>query len=155
MSKEDFAFDAKNWDKALPLFQELEFKSLIKDIDTQQSIDQGVQQSIAQKMAHYDFITVTTPDQLLNLVSLLKHMFNEDVGYEERRQATSDFFAYLDSLRNTTYSTQLQTQNKTQANMLYFGKNPGAVPKNVQELAEKIGSTYYIEFSIDKVKITK
>ncbi len=73
-----------------------------------------------------------------------KLMFNEDVGYEERRQATSDFFAYLDSLRNTTYSTQLQTQNETQANMLYFGKNPGAVPKNVQELAEKIGSTYYI-----------
>jgi len=72
IDKEGFAFNEKNWAKALPLFQELEFKSLVKDLQTQEAVDQGMQLSIAQKMVHYEFLTIATEDQLNALVALLK-----------------------------------------------------------------------------------
>lgn len=80
IAMQDCAFDEKNWAYAKPLFQELEFKSLIKDIEAGAAVQMGILPSVAQKMANYEFIAVTTQEQLQNLIGLLKQkkMFGLD-----------------------------------------------------------------------------
>ncbi|MBI2353211.1 DNA polymerase I [Candidatus Dependentiae bacterium] len=71
---DDSCFEIKNWALALPLFQELEFKSLIADIErkqgflTQESLKKN-EISLAEK---YDFILVDTEQKLIDLVEKLK-----------------------------------------------------------------------------------
>lgn len=72
LSTQDMHFDKKNWANARPLFKELDFKSLLKDIDAHAKIDQGVKPEIAARMVGYDFITILSPDQLINLCGLIK-----------------------------------------------------------------------------------
>jgi len=65
LNERDFVFDAQKWDQAIPLFQELGFKSLIKNIQTTlpgaeiQNSDDG--EPLAQK---YIFSCITTRKQL-------------------------------------------------------------------------------------------
>lgn len=68
----DFAFDEKNWVKALPLFQELQFQSLVKEIAALEKINAGVSPTVAQKMVEYDFITILSADQLESLGNMLR-----------------------------------------------------------------------------------
>lgn len=68
----DYHFDKKNWSNARSLFLELDFKSLLKDIDVIEKVEQGVLFDVAQKMVNYDFITIVSEDQLDNLINLLK-----------------------------------------------------------------------------------
>lgn len=68
----DLAFDKKNWPNARSLFVELDFKSLLKDIDVIEKVEQGVLFDVAQKMVNYDFVTILSVDQLDNLCNLLK-----------------------------------------------------------------------------------
>jgi DNA polymerase-1 len=84
LSWQDFFFDAKNWAHARPLFEELEFKSFLKDIEVDGVVASGVSPEIAQKMAGYEFIAVVSTEQLQNLCSLLKQykMFAFDTETE-------------------------------------------------------------------------
>lgn len=68
----DYHFDKKNWANARPLFVELDFKSMLKDMDVTQKVEQGVLFDVAQKMVNYDFVTILSVDQLENLCNLLK-----------------------------------------------------------------------------------
>lgn len=70
-SDQDLAFDATNWVKARPLFTELDFRSLLKDIDAQENVQRGIFPEVAQKMAGYEFITILHIDQLENLIGLI------------------------------------------------------------------------------------
>ena len=70
---QDFFFDANNWANARPLFEKLEFKSLLKDIEVDGVVASGVAPEVAQKMAGYEFIAVVSKDQLENLCALAKH----------------------------------------------------------------------------------
>lgn len=71
---EDIAFEEKNWAKALPLFQELEFKSFIKDIEKNYDTSGQVsakkeQQSLSEK---YKFYLISTEEQLKELCEKLQ-----------------------------------------------------------------------------------
>lgn len=72
LSDQDLAFNARNWVNARPLFNELDFRSLLKDIDAQENVQRGILPEIAQKMVGYDFITILSVDQLENLINLIK-----------------------------------------------------------------------------------
>ena len=65
LKKSDYAFKASNWPNARPLFEELEFKSLLKDLSKY-----GIEQpSIPLSQAKgYQFITVDTLDKLHDVV---------------------------------------------------------------------------------------
>jgi DNA polymerase-1 len=89
-SLQDFAFDKQNWKNALPIFQELEFKSLVQGIASggQQAIGAspfgaGVSgestqpatlntQDIIAELKQKDFQLVTTQEQLIKLCGLIK-----------------------------------------------------------------------------------
>lgn len=71
-SDQDLAFNAYNWINARPLFAELEFRSLLKDVDAQENVQRGIVPEVAQKMAGYTFITILSIDQLENLINLIK-----------------------------------------------------------------------------------
>ncbi|GMU19191.1 MAG: DNA polymerase I [Candidatus Babeliales bacterium] len=71
-SDQDLAFNAHNWVNARPLFAELEFRSLLKDVDAQENVQRGIVPEVAQKMAGYTFITILSTDQLENLINLIK-----------------------------------------------------------------------------------
>lgn len=92
---ENFSFDAHNWKNALPLFQELEFKSLVQGIaqNGQQTIGAGAvsagdgtpvgrldnahntptAQDIVAELKQKDFQLVTTQEQLIALCALIKN----------------------------------------------------------------------------------
>ena len=72
LALQDFAFDTHNWIKARPLFAELDFRTLLKDLDVLEKIEHGVQPSVAQKMVGYEFITIVSTDQLEHLCSSIK-----------------------------------------------------------------------------------
>lgn len=72
LSDQDLAFNARNWPQARALFAELDFKSLLKDIDAQENVQRGIVPSVAQKMVGYDFITILSIDQLENLINLIR-----------------------------------------------------------------------------------
>jgi len=71
LNKQDLAFNPKNWVKARPLFQELNFKSLLQEIGAAKEVRE---QSIEEKIAfwkQFDFKVVATQDELRQLCSLL------------------------------------------------------------------------------------
>lgn len=72
ISKDAVAFNPSDWSKAQPLFQELNFKSLVKDMD--QTFVQGMitaEDKIAQ-MKKYTFKMVTTEQELQDVCFLIK-----------------------------------------------------------------------------------
>ena len=72
MSSEQLLFDPHNWKKARPLFEELGFKSLLVTAgETKEERAKEVQDKIAHWKT-YDFITVTTTEQLHEMCEYLK-----------------------------------------------------------------------------------
>ena len=69
---QDFYFDKKNWVKARPLFAELDFRSLLKELDVLEKVEHGVPPAVAQKMVGYEFIAITSIDQLQHLCALIR-----------------------------------------------------------------------------------
>lgn len=64
LKKDDFAFNAKNWEQARPLFAELEFSSLLKDLGiTKEERQATIEEKIAN-LQKYNFKTVVTEDGL-------------------------------------------------------------------------------------------
>lgn len=79
LSKNDFAFSADNWAKARPLFEELNFKSILKEFPQEPVAQQeivGEQLSIAsappKKLPQYQFHTIQTEADLAKLCAQLR-----------------------------------------------------------------------------------
>jgi DNA polymerase-1 len=65
-------FDERNWSKARPLFQELQFKSLLTDVGQVASNRTiGTTEEKIARLRTYDFVTVTTQEQLDDLIALM------------------------------------------------------------------------------------
>lgn len=69
ITKKDLFFDEQRWPQAQALFQELEFKSLLKDLEKYGVVQQ--QQSLSEQKG-YRFIGITEQRQLQDLVALIK-----------------------------------------------------------------------------------
>ena len=72
LTTEDLKFDKHNWVNARPLFAELDFRTLLKDIDVIEKVEQGIKPEVAQKMVGYEFISILSIDQLDNLCNVIK-----------------------------------------------------------------------------------
>jgi len=72
LSKDDMAFDPSNWQKAIPLFEELNFKSLIQEIAPKAQIGLTLEQKIERLKELYNFQLVTTKEQLDDLCAQLR-----------------------------------------------------------------------------------
>lgn len=68
----DITFDGSKWPQARPIFEKLEFTSLLKGMQAADLQQQGIFPEVAQKMANYNFITVTTLAQLQELCAIIK-----------------------------------------------------------------------------------
>lgn len=69
LTLEDLAFDVDNWPQARPLFEELGFKSLLQDIGgpvKKISFEEKI-----ERLQKYLFVTITTSQQLIQLVDQL------------------------------------------------------------------------------------
>lgn len=75
ITEKDITFNPAGWADAQPFFQELQFKSFLKDLSsTQLSFLQAAPKRVV-KTAHekgYAFVTVTTPEQLDEVVEVIK-----------------------------------------------------------------------------------
>ena len=73
ITTQDLLFDPKNWLKARSLFQELEFKTLLKEIDKdKQLISARVKQKL-EMFGKYDFVCVQNELQMRDLCDKLSH----------------------------------------------------------------------------------
>ncbi|MCX5924899.1 MAG: DNA polymerase I [Candidatus Dependentiae bacterium] len=72
LEREGFAFDKAHWKKAVPLFQELEFTSLVKEVGETKVEKELNTQEIVDNLKKRDFQLVTTVEQLSDLCALLK-----------------------------------------------------------------------------------
>ena len=72
LTTQDLKFDKHNWVNARPLFAELDFRTLLKDIDAIEKVEQGIKPEVAQKMVGYEFITILSIDQLDHLCNVIK-----------------------------------------------------------------------------------
>ncbi len=72
LTKEQMHFDKQNWVKARDFFADLDFKSLVKEVDQAIAVAGGVVPSVAKKMVQYQFITVNTHEQLAHMVHRIK-----------------------------------------------------------------------------------
>lgn len=72
LTGQNLVYDPQKWVQAKPLFEELEFKSFLKDIEKGQAIEQGVLPEVAQKMVDYTFITVNTLEQMNHVIAQIK-----------------------------------------------------------------------------------
>ncbi len=78
LKKADFAFDEDNWIKAKPIFQELNFKSMLKELpgaaEEQLTIEgtQAVREPLEKRLSQYDFVCVNSPEALDKLCGDLK-----------------------------------------------------------------------------------
>jgi len=72
VKKKDLEFDPKNWIKAKPIFQELEFKSMLKELEKDKLfISESIKNKLDQ-LKKYKFHTVVTTQQLKDLCSQIK-----------------------------------------------------------------------------------
>ncbi|NBQ17417.1 DNA polymerase I [bacterium] len=69
LKTDDLLFNKKNWAHAQPLFQKLAFKSLLKDLGT---APQEIRHVASSQEKGYQFITVTTKEQLDTLCILIQ-----------------------------------------------------------------------------------
>jgi len=72
LKEDDFTFDPKNWVQARGLFQELEFNTLLKELDKDKLLSGEIVKSKLKKLESYTFITVATQEQLQSLCRQLK-----------------------------------------------------------------------------------
>lgn len=76
LPKKKLFFDVNNWKKAVPLFQELEFKSLLDEFGQPDEVKAEKEVSVAailDMLKQRDFQLVTTQKQLQDLCALIKH----------------------------------------------------------------------------------
>jgi len=73
VTKDDLVFDAQNWIHARDIFQELEFKSLLKEIDKDKQLSAVVVKEKIKKLEKYNFVCVTTEKELKELCYKLKN----------------------------------------------------------------------------------
>ncbi|MFC1842617.1 DNA polymerase I [Candidatus Dependentiae bacterium] len=73
LKKQDFIFDPKHWVNARKIFQELEFKSLLKEIDKDKQLSAVVVKQKMEKLRKYDFVCVTSEKELKELCYKLKN----------------------------------------------------------------------------------
>jgi DNA polymerase-1 len=119
-SADDLAFDASRWKYARPLFEELNFKSLIAELGTAvQDAARSFEQKVQYLRDTYQLITVTTPEQLTALAHELKTSsgFAVDTEGDSLNPLLSDLVgislctkpgvAYYVPLTHTTSSAQL------------------------------------------------
>jgi len=71
LQAKDLNFDAQNWHKARSVFQELEFKSLIKEIDDAHGILHPQSTEQQTRLGQYNFKTVATHDSLQEVVRVI------------------------------------------------------------------------------------
>ncbi len=75
LSIQDTKFNLQNWQKALPFFQKLEFKSLVKDIEQKFSIQTSMfaaPKSEDELSKKYDFVGIHDQQSLQNLCNEMK-----------------------------------------------------------------------------------
>jgi len=72
INKQSCAFDMNRWSDAYPLFEELEFTSLIKEIKRKPAEKKTAKQDIIERLKKLDFKLVTTHQELTDLCTLLK-----------------------------------------------------------------------------------
>ena len=68
---DDFAFQNSNWQQALPLFQKLEFKELIKSLNIKEEVQQDLFSDHTALHELYNFQCITTEAQLAQLAQEL------------------------------------------------------------------------------------
>jgi DNA polymerase-1 len=129
LSTQDLHFDELNWVKARKVFTELDFKTLLKDIDAMEQIEKGVKPSVAEKMVGYHFITIVSIDQLENLCGLIKQ--KKLVALDTETNGMNPL------VRNTCVGISLCVQEGT-AYYIPFGH------KNMQQLSQ--------DFVVEKLK---
>lgn len=72
LSSEEIKFCKTNWAQALPLFEELEFKSLIKEVHQEQGMQTSFIEAKIDGLKSYDFRLVTSQEELKELLRDLK-----------------------------------------------------------------------------------
>jgi len=72
LKKENVVFDAQNWSKAAPLFEQLNFKSLLKGMEKQLTQGMISAEDKIKNLSKYKFICVTTAQQLHDVCFQLK-----------------------------------------------------------------------------------
>ena len=121
LTTQDLQFDERNWVKARPIFTELDFRTLLKDIDAMEQVEKGTKPSVAEKMVNYEFITIVSADQLDNLCGLIKQ--KKLVAIDTETNGMNPL------IRNTCVGISLCVQEGT-AYYLPFGH------KNMQQLSQ-------------------
>lgn len=71
-SLKDIEFEEKNWAKALPLFQELEFKSFVKEIEKTHGVVAEKKDNGKPLHEKYEFVLINSEQQLKTLCENLK-----------------------------------------------------------------------------------
>ncbi|MCL4229134.1 DNA polymerase I [Candidatus Dependentiae bacterium] len=72
LTRSDMAFDSAHWSRAMPLFQELGFKSLMQELRQNKELAAEIVESKLNNFKKYQFITVTTTDALKQLIVEMK-----------------------------------------------------------------------------------
>ncbi len=104
MNKEDLAFDAVNWKKARPLFKEMNFTTLLAEIDRETGEKPAPDIPAEKKMSHYDFKTITKKEELEKIVEILK---------EKKVCAIDTETTGIDPLRNDLVGISLAWNDQT------------------------------------------
>jgi len=72
ITKDDLEFNPKNWLKARSIFQELEFKTLLKEIDKDKKLMSARVKAKLKQLEKYDFVCVQNEKQMKDLCYTLK-----------------------------------------------------------------------------------
>ena len=121
LTTQDLQFNELQWVKARKVFTELDFKTLLKDIDAMEQVEKGVKPAVAEKMVGYDFIAIVSIDQLENLCGLIKQ--KKLVAIDTETNGLNPL------VRNTCVGISLCVQEGT-AYYIPFGH------KNIQQLSQ-------------------
>ena len=124
LHKEDLAFDAHNWKQARPLFKELNFKTLLTQIDKETGQDVAPDVPAEKKMIKYDFKTIVKKEALENVVKILK---------EKKVCAIDTETTGIDPLKNEVVGISL-AWDATTACYIPFGHKTGEVQLSQQEV---------------------
>lgn len=72
LTRSDMAFDVAHWSRAMPLFKELGFKSLMQELQENKELAAEIVENKLSNFKKYQFITVTTTDALRQLIVEMK-----------------------------------------------------------------------------------
>ncbi|HGJ65076.1 TPA: hypothetical protein ENS27_06770 [bacterium] len=72
LTKSDMAFDSSHWSRAMPLFQELDFKSMVRELQQNKELIAEIVESKLNNFKKYKFVTVTNTEMLEHLIVEIK-----------------------------------------------------------------------------------